>query len=111
MTIKGKVIPGEGKAGRYYKTPTANLSVAPAGLAKGVYAGFATLDGATWPSVICWGEKFEAHLFGYDGDLYGKEVTVEIKEKVSDLESFKGEAQMRRKIESDVARAKAILNV
>ena len=90
-TIAGKVVEGR-KLGRTIGFPTANIDVnsiatlIPGG---GVYAIRATLDDASThmgmmnigykPTVEgCEELSIEAHLFDFSGDLYGREVKVEL---------------------------------
>lgn len=85
-----KVIHGDGY-GHVLGYPTANAEVAASGLLesglqKGVYAGYAWLeDGSRHKAGMVIGSgdihgesKFEAHLIGFDGDLYGRELRFEI---------------------------------
>lgn len=120
MVVKGRILQGEHKASRYYNVPTANVQLpAHLELPYAVYTGMATLaDGSVHPCVICYSmrgahahPKFEAHLFGWSGDLYDQEVSVEVKEKVSDLAPFTGEEAMKKKVLSDVACAKEMLGL
>lgn len=74
--------------GRTIGFPTANLPFAPSALIPpfGVYAAKAELDGNEYPALVNIGlhptaEKLkkpllEAHLLGFDGDLYGRELSV-----------------------------------
>lgn len=119
MTVTGRVIKGEGKAGAYYGVPTANLAIDQApDVEPGVYAGLATIEnGTTAPCVICYGagpsptsQKFEVHLIDWSGDLYGSTLSVDLKDWVSDLEPFSGEVAMKKKILDDVAKAAQIMH-
>lgn len=109
MTVSGLVVPGEGKAGNYYGIPTANIDASPAGLDPGVYCGLATIEGTAVPCILSYGSKLEAHLIDWNGDLYGRTLTVEVGERVSEFVPFHGEEQMKRKILEDVAKAKYVL--
>ena len=118
--ISGIVQKGEGKAGRYYGVPTANLRLeGEPGLLPGVYAGQTTLpSGEVIASVICYGAgrnvhglKFEVHLIGLNQDLANATLSVEVGEKISQLMSFGDGEQMKKKIEADVAAAKRILGI
>lgn len=112
MRLIGTVVQGEKKAGKEYDLPTANLALTtPADLAPGIYVGQASYGGQTFPCIISQGTKFEVHLFGHEADLYGKELTVDVGEKVSDFVPFENDAQMKEKIAQDVAEAKGLLGL
>jgi len=51
----------------------------------------------------------EAHLFDFDGDLYGKRIEVEFVEKLRDEEKFADLDAMVRQIDRDAAAARQIL--
>ncbi|HEY7120712.1 MAG TPA: riboflavin biosynthesis protein RibF, partial [Tepidisphaeraceae bacterium] len=86
--LEGPVIKGY-QRGKEIGVPTANLDtgeqVVPM---EGVYAGRCSLDGSTYPAAVSvgrmetFGDKLrrqvEAHLVGFDGDLYGQAVRVEL---------------------------------
>lgn len=80
--------------------------------ADGVYAGRAVLaDGTAWPAAISVGvpptfpearDFLEAHLIGYDGDLYGTEVTLEFIERLRAQDSFPTRSMLAEAIARDV---------
>lgn len=107
--MRGKVVKGKGEAARLFDVPTANLELSkPCAFEPGVYAAWSVYKNKLYESVVCVRdeETFEVHLIGFDEDIYGKSLGVEIVEKVSDLVSRKSIAQMRRKIKSDVQKAR-----
>ncbi len=120
MTIRGRVIKGEQKAGRYYGVPTANLDyeMAP-DIEPGVYTGQAILtESKIFPCVICYGAlvlsgkmKCEVHLIGCDEDLYDREIALTILDRVNDLVPFVSHEQMRQKIHADLLKAKQMLGI
>src|SRR3989344_2370267 len=97
MFVKGIVIRGKSE-GRKLGFPTANVLLAHKGEVKsGVYKGIAHLEvqppsGLSGPAgeylaALFVDEKeeiLEAHILDFEGDLYGKEIEVEIKEKIRD---------------------------
>ena len=104
FTISGKVIKGDGY-GRKIGYPTVNLEtnikeVPP----EGVYAGKALLDGIQYKAGIVIGpaDKIEAHLIGYAGDAYGKEVKLEIKKFLREYKKFDTEQDLIKQIENDL---------
>lgn len=86
-TLSGAVQPGR-HLGHTLGFPTANLLPEPEILlpARGVYAVRGTVDGQSWTGVCNVGTRptvggrrqtVETWLSGFDGDLYGKELTVD----------------------------------
>jgi riboflavin kinase/FMN adenylyltransferase len=82
--VEGNVIEGD-RRGRDLGYPTANFELpANCGLAQGVYAVRAKADGGVYSGVASYGKPmfsenappFEAHLFDFDRDIYGKHVSV-----------------------------------
>ncbi|MEK7140898.1 MAG: riboflavin kinase, partial [Patescibacteria group bacterium] len=86
--------------------PTVNLNTAvkPLGLREGVYSGSAVLNGREYRAgiVIGPGEKVEAHLMGYNGDAYGKTVTLEIKNFLRAYKKFDTEEELKEQIKKDI---------
>ena len=103
-TIKGKVIKGDGY-GRKLGFPTVNLDVNTEEFpAEGVYAGQAILENKKYRAGIVIGpnNKIEAHLLGYDGDAYGKEVTLELQKFIREYKKFKTEKELIEQIKNDI---------
>ena len=116
----GKHVVHGQQLGRKLGYPTANLPlgsrVSPVG---GVFAvkvhdvlsqpvpGVASLG--VRPTVNGKEPLLEAHLFDFDGDLYGKRIQVEFVEKLRDEEKFESLDAMVRQIDRDAAQARAIL--
>ena len=116
FSIVGSVLPGQ-RLGRTLGFPTANLQADPScRLRHGIYAVRATVDGIVHDAVASWGRRptvdngaplLETHLFGFTGDLYGREMEVAFvawlrgEEKFADLETLT--VQMHE----DAARARA----
>ena len=101
--ISGVVVKGVGY-GRKLGFPTVNLDIREKLPQEGVYAGTAVLEGKEYRAgiVIGPGEKVEAHLIGYSGDAYGKEVTLEIKKFLREFKKFKAEAELIKQIKEDL---------
>jgi riboflavin kinase / FMN adenylyltransferase len=117
--IGGHVVHGQ-QLGRKLGYPTANLPlgsrVSPVG---GVFAvkvhgvhpealpGVASLG--VRPTVNGKEPLLEAHLFDFDGDLYGKRIQVEFVEKLRDEEKFDSLDAMVQQIDRDAEQARNIL--
>ncbi|MEJ7745255.1 MAG: bifunctional riboflavin kinase/FAD synthetase [Luteimonas sp.] len=96
--IDGRVVRGK-QLGRTLGYPTANLRFAHKTPAlSGIYATWVHGVGSErWPSVSSFGTRptvdgiepvLEAHLFDFDGDLYGQRIAVEFVAKLRDEEKF-----------------------
>lgn len=95
--LEGPVISGH-RRGRTIGVPTANLQITDQLVpADGVYSGRSTLDGVTYPAAVSIGslptfdgdtQQIEAHLIGYDGDLYGRTIRVELTDWLREQRKF-----------------------
>ncbi len=118
--VRGPVTHGE-KRGRTIGFPTANV---PLGRhlepARGVYAVRARLaDGTTVPGVANIGRRptvnegtesrLEAHLFDWEGDLYGQEVAVALHAFLRAERKFASFDDLRTQIVADADQARALL--
>jgi riboflavin kinase / FMN adenylyltransferase len=99
--------------GRQMGIPTANLrcddQLVPA---DAVYAGRCMIDGKTYPAAISIGtnptfgqnpRQIEAHLIGFDGDLYGKTLTVELVDWIREQRTYAGMDPLMAQIHKDIA--------
>ena len=116
--ITGRVVPGD-RRGRQVGFPTANLEVEPIQLPKdGVYAVVArVLDGAELgrlhgvanlgnrPTFDA-GHAVEVHLFGFDGDLYGRRLRIGFAARLRGEMKFDGLGALRQQIVRDCDQAK-----
>lgn len=103
-TISGKVIRGDGY-GRKIGFPTINLETKTKEFPpEGVYAGSVVLEGKKYRSGIVIGpnNKTEAHLIGFSGDAYGKEVTLEIEKFLRKFKKFETEEKLIAQIKEDI---------
>lgn len=114
--IRGVVTHGAAR-GRGLGFPTANLdgidTLIPL---DGVYTVSAWLEGEAnpWPAACnigpnpTFGEqirKVEAHLIGYDGDLYGRRLELDFLDRIRETRRFDGLEDLLGQIREDVARA------
>ncbi len=107
LVVTGIVNSGEGAAARDYGIPTANIVLdEPLDLDFGVYATRVHCKAGLHAGALCYGigspPKFEVHLLNFEGNLYGKEIRVEVIEKVSELVYLGSEERMRHKILHDI---------
>jgi len=78
----------------------------------GVYSGTASFDGQKHKAVINIGCRpslgnrpvgLEAHLLNFDGDLYGKKLSVEIMSRLRDEVKFDSVEALKEQIKQDVS--------
>jgi riboflavin kinase/FMN adenylyltransferase len=119
-TIRGEVTHGD-KRGRTIGFPTANIylkqHLKPA---RGVYVVTARLpDGAVVGGVANIGQRptvggtesrMEAHLFDYEGDLYGAELTVTLHHFLREEKKFASFDVLKAQIMQDASDARALLD-
>jgi len=110
--ICGKVVLGD-KLGRTLGFPTANLDVTGLVLPpNGVYAAVTRHEGRLYRAALNIGVRptvatgrqlrVEAHLLDFDGDLYGRELEIEIGEKLRDEKKFASPLELKEQIGRDV---------
>jgi riboflavin kinase/FMN adenylyltransferase len=118
--VVGRVGQGE-RRGRLLGVPTINLSELSARKLlppDGVYAVLVEWRGGRVGGMMNQGPRptfqdgrriLEAHLFGFEGDLYGEWVRIEWVERLRDIERFDSVQQLQKQLERDRTRAVAAL--
>ncbi len=119
--IQGRITRGR-QLGRTIEFPTANIplrrlstalsgvfAVRVHGLGETALAGMANLG--TRPTVKGSEKLLEVHLFDFDGDIYGRHVSVEFVRKLRDEQSFESLDALGRQIEVDESAARRALGV
>jgi riboflavin kinase / FMN adenylyltransferase len=117
-SLVGPVVEGD-RRGRDLGVPTANVEppgevVVPA---PGIYAGMATADGISpTPAAISIGVRptfddrgdlrVEAHLIGFAGDLYGRELKLSFLERLRDEVRFDSAEELVEQMKKDVEQAR-----
>ena len=118
--LAGTVKQGD-RRGRELGMPTANLDVPEQQLlpAPGIYAATAageSLEGEL-PAAVSIGVRptfgggellVEAHLIGFEGDLYGRRLRLEFLERLRDEERFESAEDLVEQMRKDVAQAQAV---
>ncbi len=116
-SVGGTVAHGR-QLGRTIGMPTANLLPDGGKLLPpcGVYYSRTILDGQTYRSISNVGRKptvsdgesvcVETYLYGFDGDLYGRKMRVELLSFRRPERKFDGLAQLRAQMEEDIAAGK-----
>ena len=120
-SMSGRVIEGA-RLGRTLGYPTANLKlgrrVSPL---DGIFAVRVNgVSEAPWPAVASLGTRptvdggemlLEAHLFDFDGNLYGRHLNVEFVARLRDERRFDSLASLTEQMHVDAARAREILGL
>ncbi len=115
-TIRGVVVHGD-KRGRTIGFPTANIALGrhlePL---RGVYAVSTVIDGARVTGVANIGlrptvggtePRLEAHFFDYEGDLYGRELSVALHAFLREEQKFESFQALKAQIDTDARTARA----
>ena len=116
--IGGRVVRGR-QLGRTLGYPTANLRYPKTPALRGIYATRVHCIADTpWPSVSSFGTRptvggveplLEAHLFDFEGDLYGRHIEVEFVAHLRDEEKFSDLPALVAQMNRDAEQARAIL--
>lgn len=122
IKIVGRVTYGNG-LGQKLGFPTANIE--PSAdlplVEDGVWAGFTVVDGMTYESVINIGyspsvvengaRRIEAHIVGFEGDLYGKEIAIHLVYHLRGERKFDSCEKLVAQIEHDRNEAIDLLSI
>ena len=110
--VEGVVVEGD-RRGKLLGFPTANLELAADQTLppRGIYAGAAlghraAISIGVNPHYGGTTLRVEAHLLGFDGDLYGRPLVVELWAHLRDERAFAGEAELIEAIAADVGAAR-----
>ena len=115
-SVQGRVFEDR-KVGQKLGFPTANVKIDKDKhrLKDGVYAGRVELDGKTYKTVINYGARptfdleeklLETHVIDFNGQLYGKEITLLFDDFLREIKKFGSEEQLKKQLEMDVATVK-----
>ena len=116
--LRGPVVHGR-ERGRTIGFPTANIQSRTECLPPdGVYATRVVMEEGSYPSITNIGMRptfgepersIEAHIFDFNRDIYGREVKLEIAERIRPERKFESAQALAAQIASDLQRAKEIL--
>jgi len=120
FSLNGRVTSGVGR-GLELGFPTANLDITPeqALPADGVYATLAYIDGKTYQSMTNIGGRptfgdnqriVEVYVLDYHGDLYGRDLKLDIMARLRSEERFDTVDELKRQIIEDIKQGRAILD-
>lgn len=120
-SITGIVVEGN-KIGRTIGFPTANIEIEDKYkliAAGGVYACKVNIDGniylgmgniGTRPTVGINGPVTEVHIFDFDKDIYGEEITIYFLNRIRDEKKFNNLDELKSQLEHDRVQVKGLLN-
>jgi riboflavin kinase/FMN adenylyltransferase len=112
--VAGIVVKGEQKA-RQIGFPTANI-LPKFNLLKpkfGVYQANVKLENINYPAIVNFGVKptfqgvkplFEAHIFNFNKEIYGKKIIIELLDFIRAEKKFSGIEELKTQIQQDCAR-------
>ncbi len=115
-SVTGKVFEDR-KVGHKIGFPTMNIKIDKDKyrIKDGVYSGKVYIDGKEFATVINYGARptydlneklIEAHAIGFNGNLYGKTVTLEFTDYIRDIKKFQTENDLKERLKKDVEFAK-----
>jgi riboflavin kinase/FMN adenylyltransferase len=121
FSLQGRITTGDGRSSKQDFVPTANLELdAKQALpADGVYATWAHIDGTAYQSLTNIGYRptfsgesrtIETYILGYQGNLYGHELKIDVVERLRDEKRFDNVEELKKQIAEDVKRGTAILD-
>lgn len=111
MKIEGTVIRGQ-QLGRKLGFPTANIDAEGLQVENGVYASTVELDDKSYramsnvgirPSVDGKRRLLETYIFDFEGDLYGRRLSVELEQKIRDERKFSSVDELKERLQADAA--------
>jgi len=119
-SVRGEVVRGDSR-GLELGYPTANLAFGyrPALPALGIYAGFAHVTTGATGALVSVGRRptfhyqgdvvVEAHLLDWSGDLYGRQLRIELVGRLRDERRFESAADLTAQMRRDEVGARAAL--
>ncbi len=120
FSLHGRVITGTGR-GIKLGFPTANLSISPGQAlpADGVYATWAYINDKTYESMTNIGKNptfgdnqrtVEVYVLDYHGDLYERELKIDIIERLRGEEKFNSAEELKKQVAEDVKQGRVLLS-
>lgn len=108
MNYLGTVIGGSNRA-KLLGFPTANIELVDT-KPSGIYIAHVTSEGKKYPAVAYADQSrhiLEVHLFDYADDLYGKEISIELVDKIRESEAFADDTALKQAVSKDIASARS----
>lgn len=122
VPLFGKIVHGYRDASNLLATPTANLQpVSEFPIPDGIYAGMAHLgDDSTCPAAVIIGysptfkrheHRIEVHLLDFSGDLYGKNLQIDLLKFIRQERAFASIEDLKRQISVDLDEVASIYSL
>jgi len=119
FSLQGRVTTGQGR-GLELGFPTANLEIETrqAIPPNGIYATWTYIDGKAYQSMTNIGHRptfgnnertVEIYILDYNGNLYGRQIRIDVVERLRDEKRFDTVEELKKQITEDVKQGKAIL--
>lgn len=119
FSLQGRVIAGVGR-GTGLGFPTANIDINSEQIlpADGVYATSAYIDDKIYKSVTNIGKRptfginertIEVYILDYNGDLYGRELKIDVIGRLRDEKRFASAEELEKQIAEDIEQGKVML--
>ena len=120
LSLEGQITTGVGR-GTGLGFPTANFDIDPkqALPADGVYATWAYIDGKAYQSMTNIGRRptfdddgrtIETYILNYHGDLYDRELRIDVVERLREEKRFDNAEKLKKQISEDIKQGIAILD-
>lgn len=121
-SLSGTVVEGH-KVGRNLGFPTANILPAPEKIipGRGVYAVWVKMEEQSYPAMLNIGWRptlnnganstIEVHLLNFEGDLYGKTLTIIFESRLRDEQKFESLEALQQQLQADKELAHNILHL
>lgn len=114
FSVKGVVVNGCGRGKEILGYPTVNIAYPEqkTRLKQGVYKIYANVAGVQYTGITNFGTQptfdsdrviLETYISGFDGDIYGSEITIEFIDYIRDIQKFDGVEQLAEQIKKDLA--------
>jgi len=119
-SISGKVIGGS-RIGKTLGFPTANISIDDQHKlipANGVYAVYVEHNNKNLKGMLSIGSKptfneydeyIEVHIFDFDEDIYGQQITIGFSKRLRDIEKFENAGALKEQLHLDMRKSKELL--
>jgi riboflavin kinase/FMN adenylyltransferase len=118
--ITGPVVTGRQRGARLLGFPTANIRIGPnqACPKTGIYAVRVDVGGESYGGAANLGYSptfgdgelsLEVHILDFNGDIYGKEISVQFIDRLRDEKRFSGPEELAVQIRKDVEKARQLL--
>lgn len=114
LLVQKGTVEGGTKMARKVGYPTVNIHYDDSEILAGTYAGKVAVGDKQYRAAVYANQErevLEAHLLDFSGDLYGKEITVILLERLVEAKEFRGRLDERSFIEWAVAEVRKYFDI